>query len=275
VGVGLRRGVTVYRQILTSADGIWSIVFWNGLPLLILLTNRDTQVPGTDLSLATVALPGFLGLIIAAAAIGPAYYIAAEREDGTIVRARAVPFGIVGYVTGLLTQCSLDTLVGLLLLLVPGLLLIDAVGVGGLADVAWFAIVAVLGLLASLPIGIVIGSIVRSPRVIGGVGFLVIGITAVISGILIPLSELPPILQLVGQLQPAYWIGLGMRAVFLPESAAALEIGGSWRYAETLLVLGAWTVAGLFIAPRMLRRLTRRAVGSALEEDRRRALQRV
>ncbi len=96
----------MFRHVVTTADGIWNTVVWSGIPLVILILNRDEVVEGTDLSLAVVALPGFLGLMIAAAALGPAYYIAAEREDGTVLRAKAVPYGILGYVTGVLTQAS-------------------------------------------------------------------------------------------------------------------------------------------------------------------------
>ena len=106
VRVGLERGWIMFRHIITTADGIWNTVIWNGIPLAILILNRNETVEGTELPLAAVALPGFLGLLIAAAALGPAYYIAAEREDGTVLRAKAVPHGILGYVTGVLTQAS-------------------------------------------------------------------------------------------------------------------------------------------------------------------------
>ena len=172
VRIGLERGWIMFRHIITTADGIWNTVIWNGIPLAILILNRDEVVEGTDLSLAVVALPGFLGLMIAASAIGPAYYLAAEREDGTVLRAKAVPHGILGYVTGVLTQASLETFLGIALILIPGFVLFPGLVVDDPLRWGVFVIVVVLGLLAVLPAGVVIGSLVRSPRLVGGIGFL-------------------------------------------------------------------------------------------------------
>jgi ABC-2 type transport system permease protein len=70
-----------------------------------------------------------------------------------------------------------------------------------------------------------------------------------------------------------YWIGLGMRSAFLPDAAAALEVGGSWRTAQTVLVLGTWAVIGLVVTPLVLRRMARRQSGSQVEAARQAALQ--
>lgn len=275
VRIGLRRGWIMFMHVVTTADGIVNTVIWNGIPLAILVLNRDEIVEGTGLSLPVFALPGFLGLLIAASALGPAYYIAAEREDGTVLRAKAIPNGIVGYVTGVLTQSSLETVLGLALILVPGFVLFEGLLI--VDPVRWVAFVGVLllGLLASLPAGVVIGSVVRSPRLIGAVGFFVIGGMAIGSGIVFPLELLPGWAQVIGQTLPPYWIGLGMRFVFLPEAAAVAEIGGSWRHLEMLGVLTAWTVVGSLVAPAVLRRMARRESGAAVEAARQGALQRL
>lgn len=72
---------------------------------------------------------------------------------------------------------------------------------------------------------------------------------------------------------PVYWLGLGMRSAFLPESAAALEIGESWRTPETIGVLSAWAIAGVLVAPIVLRRMARRQSGSQVEAARQEAVQ--
>lgn len=275
VRIGLARGWTLFLHILTTVDGILNTVVWNGIPLVILILNRDSTVEGTSLSFAAVALPGFLGLLVVASALGPAYYIAAEREDGTLLRAKAVPHGIVGYVTGVLTQSSLETFLGVVVLLVPGFLLFPGLTVNGIAGWLTFVGIIVLGLLATLPVGVVIGSTVKSPRMIGGIGFILIGGMAVISGIFVPLQELQTWAEWLGQALPAYWVGLGMRFVFLPEAAVALEIGQSWRHLEMFAVLGAWTLVGVLAAPVVLRRMARRASGASVEASRLEALQRM
>ena len=275
IRIGIRRGWTMFRHLMTTADGIGNTVFWNGIPLIILILNRNTEVEGTTIPFAALALPGILGLAIAAAAYNPAYYIAAEREDGTILRARAVPHGIAAYVTGVLTQSVLETGVTMAVLLIPGYLLLTGLIVPDAAGWMILVGVTVFGLLATLPIGVIIGSVIKSARLIGALGLLVIGGMTVISGIFIPLQAFPTWLQVVAQAFPVYWIGLAMRSVFLPESAMALELGGSWRTLETFVVLLIWSIAGALIAPILLRRMTRRATGAAVEASRQQALQRL
>jgi ABC-2 type transport system permease protein len=94
-----------------------------------------------------------------------------------------------------------------------------------------------------------------------------------ISGIFFPIQSLWGWVQVVAQIFPMYWVGLGMRSAFLPDAAAALEIGGSWRTLETVLVLSAWAIAGSLIAPVVVRRMARRQSGSQVEAAREQALQ--
>jgi ABC-2 type transport system permease protein len=104
---------------------------------------------------------------------------------------------------------------------------------------------------------------------------LTVGALTAISGIFYPIAALAGWLQTLAHAFPLYWLGLGMRSALLPDAAAAAEIGGSWRPVETTLVLLAWAVAGLLLAPPILRRMARRESGSAMEERRHRAMQRV
>jgi ABC-2 type transport system permease protein len=86
---------------------------------------------------------------------------------------------------------------------------------------------------------------------------------------------MPDVLQLIAQALPVYWLGLGLRSVFLPDAAVVLEIGESWRRVETVLVLTAYAIAGSFVALGVLRRMARRESGSAVEARRREAMQRI
>jgi ABC-2 type transport system permease protein len=94
-----------------------------------------------------------------------------------------------------------------------------------------------------------------------------------ISGIFYPVQALWGWVQVVAQVFPLYWLGLGMRSAFLPDSAAVIEIGGSWRTGETALVLGAWAVAGILVVPGVLRRMARRQSGSQVEAAKEQAIQ--
>jgi len=56
--------------------------------------------------------------------------------------------------------------------------------------------------------------------------------------------------------------------------AVAIELGHSWRHLETIAVLGVWAVAGLLLAPVVLRRMARRESGSSVAARREKAIQR-
>jgi ABC-2 type transport system permease protein len=225
--------------------------------------------------LGAALMPGLCTVLVALAVINPAFYLSSEREDGTLLRARAVPNGLIGYVTGVLTYSSLDAVIGLVIIVISGLVLLSGLAIAGLGGWATFFVVVVLGLLSVLPLGIVIGSILRNPRVVAGVAFLAVGTVIAISGVFTSLQDLPEWLQLVSQALPVYWIGLGMRSVFLPEAAVALEIGESWRRPEMVAILVAWAGIGSLVALAVLRRMARRESGSAVEARRQQALQRV
>jgi ABC-2 type transport system permease protein len=124
-----------------------------------------------------------------------------------------------------------------------------------------------------MPIGMAIGALVPSTQKVGTWGMLPVMVLTGISGIFFPIQALWSWVQVVAQVFPMYWIGLGMRSAFLPDSAKALEVGGSWRPMQTALVLGAWAVVGALVVPGVLRRMSRRQSGSQVEAAREQAVQ--
>ena len=273
IRLGLRRGWTEFTQSVRSSQDQGYYLFTAALVLGYLFLRRNTEVDGTDLLLPSVALPSILGALIAfGVVIGPAYSLAMEKEDGTLLRHKAVPHGLRGYFTGQLLFQSLGLLPQMVVILVPSFLLFDDL----MADASgWFTVVWVLalGLLATMPIGMMIGALVPSTQKVGTWGMLPVMVLAGISGIFYPIQQLWWWVQIVAQVFPMYWIALGMRSAFLPAEAAALEIADSWRTWETLGVLGGWAVVGALVTPRLLRRMARRQTGSQVEAARDASLQ--
>ncbi|MFC5816550.1 ABC transporter permease [Nonomuraea harbinensis] len=274
--LGFARGWMEFKHQVTSAQDIGFVVITTAAFVVVLYFQRDATLPGTDLSLAAATLPGLLGLMIPINALmGAVGTLAVEREDGTLLRAKALPQGMVGYLVGKVVVLSISTLASLVVLLVAGLFLVPELagtGVGGWLTIAW---ITVLGLLSALPLGAVIGAVAGSPQAAGGLVMLTVGGLTAISGVFYPITALAGWLQGLAHVFPLYWLGLGMRSALLPDSAAAAEIGGSWRPVETTLVLAAWAVAGLVLAPPILRRMARRESGSLMEQRRHRAMQRI
>lgn len=273
VRLGMRRGWTELVQSLRSSQDQWFYLFTSFLVVGYLFLRRDTPVEGTDLLLPSVALPSILGgLLTFGLVIGPAYSLAMEKEDGTLLRAKAVPNGLIGYFAGQLVLHSVSVMPQMLAILIPSFLLFD----GLMADPSgWFTVawVLVLGLLATLPIGMMIGALVPNAQKVGMWGMLPIMVLGGISGIFYPIQALWGWVQVVAQVFPMYWLGLGMRSAFMPDSAASVEIGDSWRTLETVLVLGAWVAIGALVAPALLRRMARRQSGSQVAAAREAATQ--
>lgn len=273
VRLGVRRGWTEFSQSIRSTQDQGFYLFTGLIAVGYLFLRRDTPVEGTDLMLPSVALPSILAALVTfGVVIGPAYALAMEKEDGTLLRHKAVPHGLAGYFTGQLLFQSASVVPQLLVVLVPSFLLFDNL----MADpTGWFTVawVLVLGLLAAMPIGMVIGALVKNTQKVGTWGMLPVLVLAGISGIFYPMQVLWTWVQWVAQVFPMYWIGLGMRSAFLPEEAAALEVGGSWRPVQTVLVLGTWAVVGALVTPRVLRRMARRQSGAAVEAAREAAVQ--
>ena len=226
-------------------------------------------MPGTDFALVTMVLPSLLGMTIVYGGLsGPAPSITADREDGTLLRAKATPNGMLGYLIGKIVMFALTTLLSLIAIVIPGIMIVDNL----ILDArAWLllALLFVVGMVSTVPIGVALGSLMKSSMQAVLVP-LVCTLIMIASGIFFPITVLPTWLQSVAQAFPFYWVGLGARSAMLPAEMVAAEIGQSWRTVEMFAVLGVWAVIGLLLAPILLRRMARRQSGSALAKVRER-----
>lgn len=275
VQTGVRRGVIEIRQQLTNPQDLWGFLFLPAIFLVVMFFLRGNTVPGTDFSLSAMTIPSALGMLIAfGSLVNLAATLLIEREDGTLLRAKAIPNGTLGYLVGKFVTFSGMMVCTLAIILIPGAFLFDGLRLGN--PVAWLTLawVLVVGLVATMPMGAVFGSLFSSPTSTWFVGLPMSGLIA-ISGIFYPITSFPVWLQWIAQLFPIYWLGLGMRSALLPDSLVSVEIGDSWRHLETVGVLGVWAIAGLILAPIVLRRMARRESGSSVAERQQKAMQRV
>jgi ABC-2 type transport system permease protein len=272
VRAGLERGWIELRQTFTNSQDLWNYLFPAIILVLVMFFMRGSTVPGTSFSLGSRTLPSAIGMNIA---FGGLVYVAqqliVDREDGTLLRAKATPNGMVGYLIGKITLVSCVCVIGVVIQLVPGLFLVDGLTVGSPGAWLTLAWIVPLGLVATMPIGAILGSLISNPRNMGLIMLPIMGLIAT-SGIFYPVTSLPAGLQSIAQVFPIYWLGLGTRSALLPHSLAAVEIGHSWRHLETFGVLGLWAIVGLTLAPIVLRRMARRESGSSVAARREKAL---
>ncbi|NLF06256.1 MAG: ABC transporter permease [Actinomycetales bacterium] len=274
--VGAKRGWTEFKLSLRAPDDILFYLMWSvGLLVFLFLARHDT-VEGTELSSSLVALPGVLAaMVVFGAVVGPAYALVTEREDGTLLRAKAAPHGLDGYVTGQVVYQGLGVLPMFVLILVPPIFFLDGLVSRGV--VGWVAVVGVvaLGTLAVFPIGFVVGSIARKPAHVTTWAILPVMGLAAISGIFTPITALWGWVQGVSQAFPMYWLGHALRWAFLPDAAAVFEVGGRWNLPVAFGIVVAWGLVGLAVTPRILGRMARRESGSAVEARKAERMQRI
>ena len=271
IRLGVGRGWIELRHTFTYWPDLFQALFFSGISILVLFLMRGHSVPGTSFSLGSLTLPGVIGMNLAVGGItGVTALLAVDREDGTLLRAKATPGGMAAYVLGKITLTSGNVLLGVVLTLILGLVAFPglAVTATGLLTLVW---VVALGLLATIPLGIALGSTISDPRFLTLIVLPFSALTA-ISGIFYPITHLPGWLQGIGQLFPMYWLGLGVRAALLPNALSSVELDGSWRLGYVLLALAGWAAAGLLVAPPILRRMAQRESGSRVAARRERAM---
>ena len=269
VRAGLSRGWIETRQNLTETAYLFGHVIPAVAYVAVLLFMRGRTLPGTDFDLITMVLPGLLGMTIVFGGLSvPAPSITSDREDGTLLRAKATPNGMLGYLVGKIVMFALTTLLSLIAIVIPGTMIVDNL----ILDVrAWLllALLFIVGMVSTVPLGVALGTLMKS-SIQAALVPLVCTVVMMASGIFFPITVLPMWLQLAAQAFPFYWVGLGARSAMLPAEMVAVEIGQSWRTAEMFAVLGVWAVIGFLLAPILLRRMARRQSGSALAKVRER-----
>lgn len=274
VRAGLARGWIELRQLFTTAPDLIGQFLTPAIALAALFLLRHKEYSGSDLSIAELALPGLIGSIITFNGIfAIANVLVLDREDGTLLRAKAIPGGVVGYTVGKIVAAAGSVLVQVAVVLAAGMVVIGGSSLDGAGAWATFAWVLAISLLATLPLGAILGAVLDGPRATFLLTMPLMGLVA-ISGIFYPITALPGWLQGVAQVFPVYWSGLGMHSALLPADAVTVETDQSWRHVETAAVLGAWAVAGLLLAPVVLRRMARHESGSSMAARREKAMQR-
>jgi ABC-2 type transport system permease protein len=173
--------------------------------------------------------------------------IAAERERGSLKRLRGTPMPPAAYFIGKIVLVLVCTVAEVLVLLAVGMAFYHLHLPATAAKWWTLAWVYVLGTVACSLLGIAISSLPRSATNATAVITLPFLVLQFISGVFVPFNNVPPWLQHIAAVFPLKWMSQGLRSVFLPPGAIALEPAHAWQHGQTALVLGAWVVAGLVL----------------------------
>ncbi len=209
--------------------------------------NFGTNPDGSGgISPAQFYLPGMIAAgILMSGVQNLAVDIAVERSDGTLKRLGGTPLPVVAYFIGKIGQVLATSIAQIFLLI---LIARFAFGVTLPTDSSkWltFSWVYLLGIMTSAVLGIALSRIPRTGKSATAVIIPIVLVLQFISGVYLQFSMLPEWLQNVASAFPLKWMAQGMRSVFLPETFATVEGGGSWNLGGVIIVLAIWLVVGL------------------------------
>lgn len=259
LGLGFARGVVELKRFFRQRE---SAVFTFSLPtcLLILLgsvfdgTFAGTTVTASQMFAASMVGAGIISTSFVSMGIG----VALDREDGTLKRLRGMPAPAPAYFLGKVVLVAVSSLAQAVLLLTVAVLLFDLALPTGPGPWLTFAWIFVLGVTGCAAIGIAASSLARSVNgAIAGMNLVYLTLQFT-SGVFVnPITALPGSMVTAASFFPVKWMCQGLRAVFLPESAARYEMAGQWELGLTAIVLSTWCVAG-FVLCRLTFRWTNR-----------------
>lgn len=223
----------------------WATVIMPVLFLVIFIAlfgNGKTPLGGgVTVKLSTYYIPGLTAFGIISAAYGSLVVtVVHQREDGILKRRRATPIPALVPIAGRALVAVVAAVFMCALLL-----LIGAVVYGSplpTHTIPGVALATVVGAISFCCIGFAVASFVRSADAAQPMVQLTLLPLSFISGIFVPLSNVPTWLADVASVFPARPLADALRACFDPRTTGAGISGAD------LLVLGAWAAGGLVVA---------------------------
>ena len=103
---GLSRGLIEFRLSFSGAELVGQL-FWPLATLATMWFFRGNGIDGNGVSLGALMFPGVLGMFVAFGMVLVIQGLAADREDGTLLRAKATPGGIASYLVAKVVSVSL------------------------------------------------------------------------------------------------------------------------------------------------------------------------
>lgn len=248
-----RQGVLEIKQFMRSRE---AVVFTMAFPVIMILIFAsifdDEIAPGvnyTQYFITGMIATGLMTVGFQSLAI----QIPIERDRGVLKRLRGTPMPKWVYFAGKIIMVAGIGVAEVALLLAVSIGLFDLDPPGSVEKWLTFAWVSLLGLTACTLCGIAFSSVPRNARGATAVVTPVALVLQFISGVFFVFTDLPSWMQQVAALFPLKWMCQGLRSVFLPDSFAAAEPGGSWELGKVALILGAWCVIGLVLCLRTFR----------------------
>ncbi|MEV7806381.1 ABC transporter permease [Microbispora sp. NPDC088329] len=245
--VGLSRAALETRMFFREKD---AVLFTFSFPIILLVifgSIFSDQVEGTGLSVSQLYVAGLIGSATMTGFQNLGIGIAMDREDGTLKRLAGTPMPPAAYFIGKALNTLFVSFLQVAILLAIGVAMFDLTLPSAASSWLTFAWVFVLGVLGSSLLGVAVSSLPRSGKSAAAVITMPFVVLQFISGVFIPLNQLPDTLARIASFFPLKWMCQGFRSVFLGDAGATLELAKSYELGRVALVLGAWLIGGLLL----------------------------
>ena len=234
--------LTRVRVELVAFFRDWQSMLFNmALPVMMMLVFGavfNQKVPGTDVDYRLLFISGMIAVGV----------MSTTFQEGLIRRLAASPMPRGAYFIGITVKALVTTILEVIILMVLGMVLYHLPMPSDATR--WFTLVWVvlLGVSSCSLAGLAYTALIPNARAAAGAATPPFLILQIISGVFFPLSMIPAALAYIGYAFPLLWMAKGLRFVFLPESLASAEPGGTWDLGTVAIVLGVWTVVGGVLA---------------------------
>jgi ABC-2 type transport system permease protein len=226
-----------------------SVFFTILMPVLFLVIlasifrDATVKVPGGTMKESVYYVPGLIAYgLIAAAFSNLATSVVRNRESGIYKRRRATPLPASAVIAARAAVAVLTALAITVVMLVIGWAAYGASIPGSTAPA--FVLDIIVGAAVFCCLGFAVASLIGNVDAAQPVVLAIVLPLSFISGIFIPMSELPSWLAYIGYVFPVHPLVAALLAAYNPYTTGS---GLNWGY---LAILAAWGVAGLIIAVR-------------------------
>lgn len=247
-------------QLIALGRNRRAVVLGLVLPAVLLVMFNSIFVPHddtVDIAGATVGAHAyFTAAMVAYAILGASFNqlgigLVSQREGGQLKRLRGTPVPSWTFVVATVLRVLVGVAVMTVVLLAIGRF---AYGVTVSAEAAAeIALYVVLGTASLCSVGIAATTLVNDVDTASAALPFAAVMLAFISGIFVPVDQLPTWLEDIGRILPVYHLAAGLQTALGTTGDTALGAGN-------VLVLGLWALAGVAVAARRFRWEPREAI---------------
>lgn len=190
--------------------------------------------------------------------------IIGDQEDGTLLRAKTLPGGMLGHISAKSIVVIATSLISIVLTIAAANL---ASGSWLIKPTVWLAVlplVVVVAIATTAPIGLIMGGLARKVTDVFYVTIVCFAVI-VISDVFVPPGLMPDWLTVIAKLFPVYWLGNLSRLSLLGADSPLVTLT-TFDWVIGVFVMIAWLIAGVVFLPRALRKLSRRQSPSRLDK---------